>query len=301
MILRPVRLRRTQAVALLLVLGSLVTASCDVDREELYRQIFKDRSKATAEEIAEVAGAPRTVARSADGSLLLTYLVSDESDESAGYAYAVAWRLYDPAGKQVAEDASFYDEGKTGEEPGTSFASTNGLYGTFHGVPGGFLREKPGATAGPEDFEFLGADGKRRPLTSGREEVRSRKGDRPLLELPDAAGPSPRVHGLLYRPQTRTLAPLSKDFLRGTGAFGIDADGSAVAVRPVGEGERLEIVRLRDGDERTLKRLKSTGRPFLATGGGRQPFCSSAVLCAPGPSARDVRRRQALDDQGGFP
>ncbi|MFI1720761.1 hypothetical protein [Streptomyces sp. NPDC020489] len=151
------------------------------DRETKYRRVIEDPHPRPAD-VIEMAGAPVSVARADDGSLLLTYEAANVEDDEG--PAATAWRIVDPGGRTVAEHAEHADAEATRV--------------SFEGVPGGFVRVPQGE--GAEGAYVLDVHGERRGTVVAKTPMRARAGDVLLTETEPT---------LVYRPATRTVAPLA--------------------------------------------------------------------------------------------
>ncbi|WP_416983913.1 hypothetical protein [Streptomyces sp. T028] len=202
------------------------------DREAKYKRVIEDAHPRPAD-VIEAVGAPDGVARSGDGSLLLTY-EADNVEDDEGPA-ASAWRIVGPDGRTVAEHAEHTDA----EAPPAAFA----------GVREGFVRV-PGE--GTENAYVLDVRGKRHQVVVTATPLRTRSGDILLTE---------REPALVYRPATGPAAPpagLPDDAVR----LAVDEQGTVWSLdQPLTEsGGR--VVWQRDG--RTLG-SKAVPEPY--TGG----------------------------------
>ena len=203
-------------------------------REANYRRIIEDPRPRPAD-VIEAAGAPTGVARSDDGSLLLTYDPGNVEDDEG--PAATAWRIVDPEGRTVAQHA---------EHTNAEAART-----TFEGVPGGFVRVPPGE--GSRGAYGLDARGERYKVVVAGTPLRTRPGDILLAE------PEPT---LVYRPATRTVAPPAAVPDEAIG-FAVDEQGTIWSLEQSLTDDPHRVVRQRDG--RTLGAV-AVPRPYAGTG-----------------------------------
>ncbi len=176
---RPVRLVAAASVALALTACNGSDDERSGSREAEYKRVVEDPHPGPAD-VIEAAGAPSGVVRADDGSLLLTYYISNVEDDEG--PAASAWRIVDSDGRTVAEHAEHTDA-----EAGQA---------AFKGIRGGFLQVPPGVGAG--EGSVLDVHGKRRKVVVTEAALRTRPGDI-LLVAPEPI--------LIYRPATRTVAP----------------------------------------------------------------------------------------------
>ncbi|MCX4912002.1 hypothetical protein [Streptomyces sp. NBC_00687] len=147
-------------------------------REAEYKRVIEDPRPVPAD-VIRAAGAPSGVTRADDGSLLLTYYISNVEDDEG--PAASAWRIVDPDGRTVTEHAEHADA-----EEGQA---------AFKAIHGGFIRVPSG---GAEETYALDVHGKRRKIVVTEAALRTRPGDI-LLDAPEPI--------LIYRPASRTVAP----------------------------------------------------------------------------------------------
>ncbi|MFG3257014.1 hypothetical protein [Streptomyces sp. NPDC048172] len=225
-------------------------------REERYERVLKDPHPSPAD-VIEAAGAPATVARAGDGSLLLTYDV-DPVEDDEGPA-ASAWRLFSPSGRTVADGARHRDaEGGTG--------------GRFVGLRDGFVHVPPG-----EDSSggwLLDTRGKRHKVTTADAALGTRPGDVLLSESEPT---------LLYRPATRTIAPVAH-VPRDAHRLAVDERGTAWSLDQPLSDDPNRVVRQRAGRTQGSAPLPRsyTGGAVAARGG------TAAVSLVRGGGVRGV-------------
>ncbi|MET9505551.1 hypothetical protein ABZY42_28160 [Streptomyces sp. NPDC006622] len=224
--------------------AALVLAACGSDgtdgsghggsrgREAKYQRVIEDPHPRPGD-VIEAAGAPTGVARTDDGSLLLTYAAGNVEDDEG--PAASAWRVVGPDGRTVAEHAEHTD------------AEAQPV--AFTGVPGGFVRIPQGDA---EEAYALDVRGERHELTVTRTPLPTRAGDIAL------GAPEP---ALVYRPATRTVAPpagLPDDAID----LVVDERGTAWSLAQPLTGDPHRVVRQRDG-----RTLGSTAVPKPYAGG----------------------------------
>ncbi|WP_456696603.1 sialidase family protein [Aeromicrobium sp. P5_D10] len=164
--------RRTALVAA--VLTALLLSACGngsgaVSQDDYYDVLYDD--DATAAEIIEVAGAPFDIARSGDGSLLLSFSIRDTE---GGEMEKGAWRLLDAEGQVVRSE-------------------TIATYGEPHGLDNGFV-----LVAGESDSPptRIAADGSTSSAGKTRPFVPVKAGDVLISDIEPA---------LFYRPSDGTV------------------------------------------------------------------------------------------------
>ena len=149
------------------------------DREQRYKEVIR-KEHPTPKEVMEIAGAPHSVTRAADGSLAVLYY-APTVDYHEGPA-AEAWQLLSPHGKVVAESARHAD---------------SQAEATIRKAGDGFLYV--GDTGAVQDSYFLGTDGEKHALKESKEKTPSQRGDASF----GVGG------GSLYRPSTGTVSPIA--------------------------------------------------------------------------------------------
>ncbi|GAA2068384.1 hypothetical protein GCM10009801_16580 [Streptomyces albiaxialis] len=211
------------------------------DREKLYERVLKDPHPSPAD-VIEAAGAPAAVARAGDGSLLLTYEANPVEDDEG--PAASAWRLFSPSGRTVADGARHRDAESTGPR--------------FAGVRDGFVRVPPGEGDSAGGW-LLDTRGKRHKVTTSAAALGTRPGDVLLSESEPT---------LLYRPSTRTVAPVAR-VPRDAHRLAVDEKGTAWSLdQPLSDGQD-RVVRQNAGRTRGSAPLPSpyTGGAVTARGG----------------------------------
>ena len=173
-------------------------------------------------DVIDIAGAPSGIARSGDGSLLLTYEAEPVEDDEG--PAASAWRLHAPDGRTVADGARHRDAEGTAER--------------YIGVPDGFVRVPPGE--GGEGGSLLDTRGKRHRITTSGTALGTRPGDVLLSESEPA---------LLYRPATEVLAPVAH-VPREAHRLALDEKGTAWSVDQPLSPDPNRVVWQRDGRTR---------------------------------------------------
>ncbi|MET7697713.1 hypothetical protein [Streptomyces sp. NPDC005485] len=208
-------------------------------REAKYKRVIEDPHPRPAD-VIEAAGAPTGVARADDGSLLLTYDAGNVEDDEG--PAATAWRIVGPEGGTVAEHAEH--------------SNAEAVRAAFKGVPGGFVRVPEEGAGGTYALDVRG---ERHKLITTGTPLRARPGDILLAEMEPT---------LVYRPATRTVAPLAavpKDAIR----VAVDERGTVWSLdQPLTEDPN-RVVWQRDG--RTLG-SRAVPKPYtgdiLAARGG---------------------------------
>ncbi|KND40471.1 hypothetical protein [Streptomyces stelliscabiei] len=203
-------------------------------REARYQRVIEDPHPRPAD-VVEAAGAPSGVARSGDGSLLLTYDAGNVEDDEG--PAATAWRILDPAGRTVAEHAEH--------------TNAEAVRTAFEGVPGGFVKVPSGE--GDEEAYGLDVRGERHEVVVTDTPLRTRPGDILLAE------PEPT---LVYRPATRTMAPPAEAPDEAID-FAVDEQGTIWSLEQSLTDDPHRVVRQRDG--RTLG-SEAVPQPYAGTG-----------------------------------
>ncbi|MDO0917337.1 hypothetical protein QQM39_43035 [Streptomyces sp. DT2A-34] len=233
------------------------------DREARYKRVIEDPHPRPAD-VIEAAGAPAGVVRADDGSLLLTYEAGNVEDDEG--PAASAWRIVGPDGRTVAEHAEHAD--------------AEAVPATFKGVPGGFVRVRPGE--GAEGAYALDVRGKRHKVAITETPLRTRPGDILLAELEPT---------LVYRPATRTVAPpadVPDDAVR----LAVDERGTTWSLEQSLTEDPDRVVRQRGG-----RTLGSTAVPKPYAGGILTARGGTAALSL--VRGEDVRGVSVTTDGGG--
>ncbi|WP_328419528.1 hypothetical protein [Streptomyces sp. NBC_00443] len=203
------------------------------DREARYKRVIEEPHPRPAD-VIELAGAPTSVVRAGEGSLLLTYYAGNVEDDEG--PAASAWRIIGPDGATVAQHAEHTDAEATPA--------------AYKGVTGGFVRVPPGE--GAEGAYALDVRGKRQKVVITGTPLRTRPGDVLLGELEPT---------LIYRTATRTVAPPAgapQDAVR----FAVDERGTVWSLGQSLTEDPDHVLWQRDG-----RTLGSTAVPKPYAGG----------------------------------
>lgn len=222
-------------------------------REATYKRVIEDPHPRPAD-VIEMAGAPTDVARTDDGSLLLTYDARNVEDDEG--PAATAWRIIGPDGATVAQHAEHTDAEAAPVE--------------FKGVTGGFVRvPTEGGAEGPYALDMRG---KRHKVSISETPVRTRPGDVLLAELEPT---------LIYRPDTRTAAPPA-GIPEGAVRLAVDERGTLWTLDQSLTEAPDRVVWQRDG-----RTLGSTTVPKPYAGGG-------ALVARSGTAALPLTRSESV-------
>lgn len=222
-------------------------------REAKYKRVIEDPHPRPAD-VIEMAGAPTDVARTDDGSLLLTYDARNVEDDEG--PAATAWRIIGPDGATVAQQAEHTDAEAAPAE--------------FKGVPGGFVRVP--TEGGAEGAYALDSHGRRQKVVISGTPVRARPGDVLLAELEPT---------LIHRPATRTAAPPA-GLPKGAVRVAVDERGTVWSLDQSLTEEPDRVVWQRDG-----RTTGSTTVPKPYVGGG-------AIVARAGTAALPLIRGEGV-------
>ncbi|SEB65790.1 hypothetical protein [Streptomyces sp. PAN_FS17] len=251
--------RRTVAAAACAALALTACSQGGADtvdsggREAKYKRVIEDPHPRPAD-VIEVAGAPTDVARTDDGSLLLTYDARNVEDDEG--PAATAWRIVGPDGATAAQQAEHTD--------------AEAAPAAFRGVTGGFVRVP--SEGGAEGAYVLDVRGKRQKVVISGTPVRTRPGDVLLTELEPT---------LIYRPATRTAAPPA-GVPEGAVRVAVDERGTVWTLDQSLTEDPDRVVRQRDG-----RTLGSTTVPKPYVGGG-------ALVARGGTAALPLTRSESV-------